>query len=154
MVSCYSDKKISDFSHPLFQTAFRQYFSELGCSIRDWDGLFQEMNDGGNAAFVRAAADGTVIGFIQFCPLECSSWFFQETLGFIREFWVAEGFRKRHHGTALINLAEKHFMDNGIYTSILTTDTAADFYQRHGYIRAIGCKAKNKDEVFVKHLKP
>lgn len=35
---------------------------------------------------------------------------------------------------------------------ILTTDTAAHFYERHGYVKALGCKAKNQDEVFVKHL--
>lgn len=56
------------------------------------------------------------------------------------------------HGTALINLAEKYFVENGIYTSILTTDTAAHFYEKCGYIKALGCKAKNQNEVFVKHL--
>ena len=43
---------------------------------------------------------------------------------------------------ALISLAEKHFLDNGIYTSILTTDTAACFYKRHGYVLVIGFKRK------------
>ncbi|WP_300775512.1 hypothetical protein, partial [uncultured Acetatifactor sp.] len=51
-------------------------------------------------------------------------------------------------------LAEEHFLKNGIYTSILTTDTAAHFYEKHGYISAPGCKAKNQDAVFVKHLVP
>lgn len=147
-----SDTMISDFSHPLFQTAFKQYFSELGYSIKDWDGLFREMNDGGNTAFIRTAADGEIIGFIQFTPLKFSSWFFEETCGFIREFWIAGEFRNRKHGTALIDLAEKYFLSRGIYTSILTTDTAAHFYEKRGYVRAPGCKAKNQDEVFVKHL--
>lgn len=150
----HSDRMISDFSHSLFQTAFRQYFSELGYTIRDWDGLFKEMNDDGdNIAFVRTSTDGKVIGFIQFRPVKFSSWFFEETCGFIREFWIAEEFRNKSHGTALLGLAEKYFMDHGIYTSILTTDTAASFYVRHGYVKALGCKAKNQDEVFIKHLK-
>ena len=52
----FSDMLISDFSEPLFQTAFQTYFSELGITVRDWDGLFREMNDeGDNQAFVRTA---------------------------------------------------------------------------------------------------
>ena len=153
-IPLHSDRMISDFSDPLFQTAFRQYFSELGCTIRDWNRLFKEMNDDGdNIAFVRTSMDGKIIGFLQFRPVKFSSWFFEETCGFIREFWVAEEFRKEGHGTALISLVEKYFIDNGIYTSILTTDTAAGFYKRHGYVKAFGCKAKNQDEVFIKHLK-
>ena len=150
----HSDRMISDFTDLLFQTAFKQYFSELGYTIRDWNGLFREMNDDGdNIAFVRTSMDGQIIGFIQFRPLQFSSSFFKETCGFIREFWIAEEFRNEGHGTALIGLAEKYFIDNGIYTSILTTDTAARFYIRHGYVRASGCKAKNQDEVFIKRLK-
>lgn len=150
----YSDTMISDFSNPLFQTAFKQYFSELGYHIRDWNGLFKEMNDeGDNAAFIRIAADGKLIGFIQFRPVKFYGWFFEETCGFVREFWIAEEFRNKNHGTMLINLVEKHFVENGIYTSILTTDTAAGFYEKHGYVKALGCKAQNQDEVFVKRLK-
>ena len=117
----YSDNLISDFSDSLFQAAFKQYFSELGLHIRDWDGLFREMNaDGGNLAFVRTSESGNVIGFIQFKPLKF-------TCGFIREFWVADEYRNQAHGSALLALAEEHFLKNGIYTSILTTDTISGF---------------------------
>ncbi len=147
------DTIISDFSDPLFQRAFREYFSELGYQISDWDSLFRKMNDDSEtAALIRTTAQGKVIGFIQFAPIQFSSWFFEETCGFIREFWVAGEFRGRRHGGALLELAESHFKENGIYTSILTTDTAVGFYQKHGYVRAVGCKARNQDEVFVKHL--
>lgn len=150
----HCDIMISNFSNSLFQTAFRQYFSELGYTIKDWNGLFKEMNnDGDNIAFVRTSMDGEIIGFIQFKPVKFSSCFFEETCGFIREFWIAEEFRNKNHGTALINLVEKYFIDNGIYTSILTTDTAARFYKRHGYVKALGCRAKNQDDVFIKRLK-
>ena len=57
-----------------------------------------------------------------------------------------------NHGAELIRLAETYFLENSIYTSILTTDTAARFYEKQGYIKALGCRAKNQDEVFVKHL--
>lgn len=144
----YSDNLISDFSDSLFQAVFKQYFSELGLHIRDWDGLFREMNaDGGNLAFVMTSDSGNVIGFIQ-------SKLLKFTCGFIREFWVADEYKNQAHGSALLALAEEHFLKNGIYTSILTTDTAAHFYEKHGYISAPGCKAKNQDAVFVKHLVP
>lgn len=150
----YTDTLISDFSAPLFRNAFRQYFSELGINVTDWNSLFKEMNDeGDNLAFVRTTQDGTGIGFIQFKPITFTSWFFEETCGFIREFWVSENYRNAGHGTALIRLAEGYFYDHGLYTSILTSDTAERFYLRHGYHKRPGCKAKNGDDVFMKRLK-
>lgn len=153
----HRDVLISDFTDPVFQAAFRQYFAELGINVKDWDGLFREMNAGDgdekNEAYIRTASDGGVIGFIQFVPIRFTSWFFEEDLGFIREFWVAEPFRGRGHGTQLLALAESRFLERGIYAGILTTDTAVRFYERLGYVRARGCRAKNKDEVFVKRLR-
>ena len=35
----YTDALISDFTDPLFQRAFQQYFGELGIAVKDWDGL-------------------------------------------------------------------------------------------------------------------
>lgn len=152
----HTDTLISDFSDPLFQTAFQRYFAEMGIHVKDWDGLFREMDGGNegekNAAYVRMAADGSVIGFIQFIPIRFTSWFFEETCGFIREFWVAEEFRGKGHGSALLALAERYFLEQGIRTGILTTDTAEPFYERHGYVKECGCRAKNTDGVLVKRL--
>lgn len=144
---------ISDFSVPVFQNAFQQYFTEMGVHVRDWDGLFQEMNgEGDNSAFVRTTENGQTIGFIQFKPIQFTSYFFEETYGFIREFWVASGYRNSGHGTELLHLAEKYFCENEIFTSILTTDTAARFYENRGYVRTPGCRAKNQFDVFIKRL--
>lgn len=149
----FSDVLISDFSDPLFQSAFKTYFAELGITVKDWDGVFREMNgEGDNHAYVRTGADGGIIGFIQFKPTPFTSWFFEETCGFIREFWVSEAHRNVGHGAALLQQAEEHFKEHSICTSILTTDTAERFYLKHGYQKAPGCKAKNQDEVFIKHL--
>ena len=149
----YRDTMITDFSDAAFQTAFQQYFSEEGINIRDWDGLFREMNDDGdNAAILRTTADGETVGFIQWKPIQFSGGFFEETCGFVREFWVDGAFRNRGCGTALLRLAENWFVGHGIYTSILTADTAARFYERLGYVRARGCKAKNKMDVYIKRL--
>lgn len=149
----YTDELITDFSNPLFQDAFRIYFAELGISVKNWEGLFQEMNDeDGNTAFLRIAKDGSLIGFIQFQPIVFTSSFFEETCGFIREFYVEEKFRNKGHGTDLLYLAENYFKEKGIYTSILTTDTAEEFYRRNGYEEARGCRAKNQDKVLIKRL--
>lgn len=153
-MSGYSDVLISDFIDPIFHNAFKQYFSELDVNVKDWDGLFKEMNDeGGNLAFVRLAENKEVIGFIQFKPTVLTSWFFEETYGFIREFWVAVKYRNKRHGSELIELTEQYLRDQGIYSSILTTDTAEHFYLKHGYVKAPGCKARNNDDVYVKRLK-
>lgn len=39
------DYFITDFSNPLFQAAFKEYFCELGINVKDWEGLFCEMNE-------------------------------------------------------------------------------------------------------------
>ncbi len=112
------------------------------------------MNDeGNNLAFVRTDADGSVIGFIQYKPETFKSWFFEGTCGFVREFWVSDQHRNRGHGSALLRLTEEYFRKQGIFTSILTTDTAPGFYLKNGYTYVPECKAKNKDDVFVKRLK-
>lgn len=153
----YADFLITDFLDPRFQRAFQRYFAELGIQVRDWDGLFREMNEGNeqekNAAYVRQGPEGGVIGFIQFVPIRFTSWFFEGTCGFIREFWVAEEYRGRGHGSALLAKAETWFVGRELHAAILTTDTAEAFYQRHGYAKASGCVAKNGDDVFLKSLK-
>ncbi len=149
----FHDALLTDFTDPLFQAAFRQYFAELGISVKDWDGLFRQMNEeGGNEAIVRTGENGELVGFIQFRPIPFTSWFFEETCGFIREFWVAAAYRNGGHGAALLRQAEERFRAQGIRTAVLTSDTAERFYLRHGYEKAPACRAKNGDEVFVKRL--
>ena len=152
-MSCHTDALITDFTDAAFKRCFRQYFAELGIEVRDWDGLFEEMNaDSGNEAYIRTDANGNVIGFIQFIPIRFTSWFFEEVCGFLREFWISPEYRAKGHGAELLALAEKRFADNGIYTAILTTETAERFYSAHGYVKAAGCKAKNNDPVLIKRL--
>lgn len=152
-MECYTDKLISDFSDPAFQNAFKQYFMEMNFNdVEDWDDLFKQMNDG-NLAFVRYDENKEVIGFIQFTSLEFTRWFFEETYGFIREFWVAKKYRDKRHGSELLRLAEQYMLEKGVFSSILTTDTAEKFYLKNGYEKVPGCKSKNNDDVFVKRLK-
>mgnify|MGYP003321228221 FL=1 len=50
---------ISDFNDKRFQTAFKQYFTELGHHLSNWEPLFHEMNNDGSGthAYVRLTED-------------------------------------------------------------------------------------------------
>lgn len=144
---------LSDFTDPRFRAAFQTYFAELGISIRDWDGLFREMNDeGNNRAWLLPDSAGGVLGFLQFQLTGFSNWFFDEPFGFIREFWVAPAYRRKGFGKTLLRLAEAYFAEHGAFRSILTADDAVEFYLANGYRKAPGIRAKNKMEVLAKTL--
>ena len=146
---------LSDFSDERFQAAFRLYFAELGIEVKDWDGLWKEMNEDENAenhAYVRFCDDGRIAGFIQFCEMTMQSWFFEEKVGFVREFWVCGEMRGLGHGSVLLANAEDWFRQRGIRKCLLTTDTAPGFYIMHGYHREEGVCARNRDDVYVKML--
>lgn len=147
------DILITDFTNHFFQEAFKLYFEELGISVRQWDKLFTEMNeDKDNFAYIRLSENNETIGFIQFTTITLSGWFFEENLGFIREFWIAKEYRGAGNGRDLLRLAELFFKDKGIAKSILTTDTAPEFYKKCGYMKDISVTAKNKDDVYIKNL--
>ena len=146
------DILITDFTQEIFQNAFKLYFKELGIDVKNWDALFQEMSEeSGNKVYIRMDND-LIVGFIMFKIEQLSNWFFEENFGFIREFWVSEKYRKNGHGSRLLKLAEDYFIENGIHKIILTTDTAKQFYETHGYYLDKAYNAKNEDEVFVKNL--
>lgn len=145
---------ISDFDNFDFQNMFKSYFGELGVSVSNWSRLFQAMNDENrNFAYLRYVESGTPIGFIQFTVITFSSGFFEAKAGFIREFWVNGSCRNLGHGGELLRLAEEYFINNGVYKSILTTNTAERFYIRHGYVKDVNITAKNGFDVFVKVLR-
>lgn len=146
-----TDRLISDFGDAAFQTAFQAYFAELGVRVKDWDGLFREMTEDGNFAYVRMEGDAAV-GFIQFKPIALSNWFFEEQAGFIREFWVDPACRGQGHGGALLQKAEAFFRERGIRRVLLTTDSAAAFYETRGYRKKPCCRAKNNDPVYEKDI--
>lgn len=144
---------LSDFTDPRFQTAFQTYFTELGISVKDWDGLFQEMNsEGNNRAYLLPDDEGETLGFLQFQLTGFSNWFFEEPFGFIREFWVHPAHRRQGYGRMLLHLAEAYFVEHGIHRAVLTADDAVAFYLANGYQKAPGIRTKNKMEVLVKNL--
>lgn len=146
------DILITDFTQEIFQNAFKLYFKELGIDVKNWDTLFQEMSEeGGNNVYIKMDNE-EIVGFIMFKSEQLSNWFFEEKIGFVREFWIAEKYRKNGYGSHLLKLAEDYFRENGIYKIILTTDTAKQFYVNHGYRLDKAYIAKNEDEVFVKNL--
>lgn len=148
------DILLSDHTDPRFTAAFQLYFAELGITVRDWDGLFREMNDTPDThAFLRLNESGETVGFLQFSVTALENWFFEMPAGFVREFWISEKYRGKGHGKALLELAEQYFIRNNIQRVILTTDQAPCFYLHMGYERAPDIRAKNGDEVFIKTLK-
>ena len=147
-----NDLLITDFHDTRFQAAFQAYFAELGINVKDWDGLFREMNEDGNWAYVRLDEHDETVGFIQFKPITLSNWFFEEKAGFIREFWIAEAHRGKGHGSELLEKAEDFFAQQGIRRFLLTTDSAETFYEKHGYRKNPSYSAKNQDDVFLKDI--
>ena len=105
----YTEKTIHDYSDQAFQTAYRAYFAEMGMQVSNWEGMFTQMTDEGEPTIIRMDENGRVIGFIQFCRVEMTCWFFEDRYGFIREFWVAPEYRSQGYGTALLEQAEAWF---------------------------------------------
>lgn len=149
------DTLMTEMKDVAVQRAFRAYYEELGVHVTNWDGLFAEISSSPDCLFVRRNESGDVVGFLLFAMMEAATagkGFFTTRLGCVEEFWVAPGQRKQGHGTALLQLAEKHFVQLGCAYAILTTDTAPDFYRRHGYAHQCGIRAKNNAPVYVKKL--
>lgn len=151
----HTDTLMTDMTDAALRKAFRTYYGELGVKVTNWDGLFAEIGASPDCLFVRRDPGGEVIGFLLFAMLEASTagrGFFATRLGCVEEFWVAAEHRGRGHGTALLRLAEKHFIQLGCSYAILTTDTAPDFYRKHGYTLQKGIRAKNQADVYLKPL--
>lgn len=104
---------------PSVSKRFQIYFGELGICIRDWDGLFREMaEDNGNVTALSLSGQGQVIGFIQLKCNAMSHWFFEEKLGFIREFWVsAASFHLKRGYVADFSYTPKNH--DPVYTKLL-----------------------------------
>lgn len=147
-----NDQIIRGAQHEGFRDALRRYFGEMNIRVTNWDGLFRQMDDDGDPVILRTDDGGQVVGFIMFVTMSMTSWFFESRHGFVREFWVAPGYRGRGHGGALLAQAEAWFRDRGIGEMILTTDTACDFYLRRGYRRDENTVAKNRAPVYRKRL--
>ncbi len=149
----YYDNLITDFRNEKFQIAFKLYFDELEIVVKEWDKLFQQMNDEkNNLAYIRTDELGNIVGFIEFTVIPFSNWFFETKMGFIREFWIKKNFRSLGHGTELLKMAESYFLTQNIHKSILTTDSAEKFYIKNGYHKDCHIIAKNNDVVLIKAL--
>lgn len=142
---------ITDFHGDEFTQMFKEYFAELGISVRNWDGLFDEISNGKTKAYL-CYADGEAAGFLMFEEIDFESWFFTAECGFIREFWVKKSHRGKGFGTELLRRAEDYFKSEGLSAAILTTETAEGFYLKHGYERRAEITAKNEDTVYTKRL--
>ena len=151
----FNDTLMTDLTDVDVRRAFRAYYEELGVMVTNWEGLFAEISASPDCFFVRRDQSGAVIGFLLFALTSAETAersFFTTQLGWIEEFWIAPEYRKQAHGTALLRLAEEHFIQLGCAYAILTTDTAPQFYEQQGYRLQRGIIAKNKSNVYVKPL--
>ena len=155
-----------------------RYFGELGCRVTNWAGLFAAMGETGREytwthrddaghvtrffsgvsaderdhAFLLRDETGEVVGFIQFTTMHLDSWFFTAKCGFIREFWLRADLRRQGYGTKLLRQAEEWLREQGCLCVLLTTETAPEFYRKHGYTQQMGMEARNTEPVFGKLL--
>ena len=143
---------IKDFKDPLFCNAFKMYFKELKIEVKDYESLFNEMNEEGNNLAYICANQDEILGFIQFQENQFENWFFKEKFGYIREFWVRQDVRNQGLGTKLLHECETYFKSQGIERILLTSDEAISFYEKKGYRLSRSCKAINQDQVLSKNI--
>lgn len=138
--------------NPSLQQAFRDYFAALGVTIRDWDGLFDEIDRSGRQFLVRRDEQAQIVGFLLLLRREMSCGFYATDAGCVEELYVAPAFRRQGHGQALLAATESRFRAEGCSCMLLTSDDAGAFYARCGYRPEPRIRAKNGDPVFVKPL--
>lgn len=143
---------IRKYSSEAFQSAFRAYFEEMGIQVSNWEGLFSQMTEDAVHCILCRDDSGAVLGFIQFSLMDMTSWFFWAKCGFIQEFWVNPAQRNKGVGSALLERAEQWVFDRGLDQLLLTTDTAAAFYEKRGYRRAGAIRARNGSPVYIKQV--
>lgn len=151
----FHDMLMNDCTDPALQAAFRTYYGELGVRVTNWEGLFAHMGEGEDRFLVRRNASGEIVGFLMFVTSDAvTAWrgFFSTKLGCVEEFWIAPAHRGQGHGSALLELAEERFAEEDCGYAILTTDTAPNFYHKHGYSLQKGIRAKNNADVYIKPL--
>ncbi|MBR4082517.1 MAG: GNAT family N-acetyltransferase [Clostridia bacterium] len=138
--------------NPSLRQAFRDYFAELGVTVRDWDSLFDEIDRSGRKFLVRRDEQAQITGFLLFLQREMTCGFYTTDVGCIEELYVVPARRQRGHGQSLLAAAETRFRADGCGYMLLTSDDAGAFYARCGYHPAPRIRAKNGDPVFVKPL--
>lgn len=144
---------IEDYKNPEFTTIFRAYFQEIGHPLDEDTILFDLMNKDkveNNMETLLLFEDGVLCAFVMFQINIIKGWFFEKKDGFIREFYVSPAYRKKGYGTILLQAAEKHLKEQGIYALVLTTYSAASYYEKQGYVRDGSYTAANEFDVYTK----
>lgn len=149
----YTNHIAHDFADPALQTLFKEYFAFLGVTIRNWQGLFDEISASDDAFILRRDETGVLLGFLIFTTQKMDSSFFSAKIGFVREFYVDPAHREQGHGSALLEEAETLFRREGCGFALLTTETAGDYYEKRGYRLSHGIAAVNHDPVYAKFFK-
>ncbi|BBK21733.1 hypothetical protein Aargi30884_06360 [Amedibacterium intestinale] len=138
----------NNFEDRVFCQVFKKYFEEIQVHVEDWDALFKDMNADERDVAKVLMEDGKIYGFIIYRKDELKNWFFCETIGFIREFWISKSMRKQGFGSKLLEAAEKDMED--VNRIMLTPAKRKEsFYEKRGYRKA-KIQALNCLHVYVK----
>ncbi len=141
-----------------FQKAFREYFSEIGITLKENTDVFEEIKksqetEGTQSLGIKQGED--FVGFVlyQVEPFVSSSGFFEQKVGFIREVWIKKNHRGQKLGTRLLEEVYRKLRDAGVKKVLLTYDEdAIGFYLKSGYEYDDSYTAKNKMRCIVKYL--
>lgn len=105
-----------------FHQAFRRFFLDVDLHLKrakDWDALFDGMDNGGNATVVRRTEDGRIIGFAQYFQYDVESSYLTFICGLVHSLWVDPAFRRQGWGAQLLRDAEDGLRQMGVGRSLL-----------------------------------
>ena len=146
------EKPLRDPFHKLLS----DYFTELDSGIpeniirEELTPLIERQLDSLVIHTALCEENSILVGFVIYqIDSEKSDWCKRPGWGFIREFYIAPGFRHRGYGAAMATYAEEHLKQLGSSGLYLTSDTAVDFWVKCGY-RNTHEICSNDLEIFTK----
>ena len=149
---------ITDAYNPIFTTTFKDYFSELGITLKEetklWDEINKDMQMFDIKIFVLLDRE-QVIGFSMFqLDKEDNHWCLSVGAGDIREIYVKKEFRKKGYGTYMFKLIKNYFADLNIKEIYLTAskNDGEPFWIKQGFQDTGKINTKNKHREFVYFL--
>lgn len=151
----YRISSITDYNDLEFKNAFISYFKEIGIEIKENSELWNKMSRTTEVECYAIRNANQIIGFIMFQneQFNSSTYFFNESVGYIRELYVRKEFRNMGFGKKLINIAEDYFKKKSVHKLILTYEnTALSFYEKIGFLEDKSYTAKNHQNIVVKML--
>ena len=150
-------KAISDYYDPKFTASFREYFKELGISLKEDSDVFDEITksalDEGTKTLV-CLKSNSIIGFVMYQEdiMKSKTAFFSERFVFLREVYIQKEYRNKGIGTELLTKVFLYCKEIGVSKILLTTKSAFEFYSNQGFYIDSSITAINNMQVMVKDI--